>query len=286
MALALGTAQFGLDYGIKNSCGKTSLDEVRMILSKAGSLSVEYIDTGARYGDSESVIGRSLPSGHSFKLITKSIICGDNESDWPREIESGFHSSLKNLGCDSIYGFLLHNGENLNQEVWHKLQSLRSQGLVEKIGVSAYDPEQVKVWAREFDFDLIQVPVNIFDKRFLNADVQEFCKERKIEMHARSVFLQGLLLMESHSLPPYFSAVKDQVENFANRCKDANISRLAACLSFLHTQEEVAATVVGVESLDQLEEISSARTAKIEASFFDFPDLEEKFRNPALWQEV
>ena len=260
--LALGTVQFGLDYGISNKTGKVSLDEVGAILNYAKSQNIDTLDTAQGYGESEKVLGNIDLSG--FKIVTKIIENGILET------------SLENLKLNKIYGLMLHREDEINDKTWVNFENYKRQKLVEKIGVSVYSPEKLIEIVGKYPIDIVQIPLNIFDQRFL--PILPELKRKNIEIHTRSTFLQGLLFMNSCQLKPYFEPIKHILQQLPN-------DRLAAALSFVKGVKEIDKIVVGVTTKKELQEIYSQYNKNIEEiDFSQFRIDDEKFINPSKWE--
>ena len=200
--IALGTVQFGLDYGISNSTGKTSLEEARKILDTAFNHGIEILDTAQAYGISESVLG--LCHANRFKIITKinPINCDKSSA------EQLVQKSLQGLSLDKLYGMLFHSASSAlqNPRIVEELKELQEQGIIEKLGFSLYTPDElnelVKLYGRP---DIIQIPYNILDKRF--EDMAQNLHKNGVEIHTRSTFLQGLFFKSTEELTEFFQPV-------------------------------------------------------------------------------
>lgn len=290
MKLGLGTVQFGMDYGISNRAGQTSAKEVVDVLSVAHSKRVQIIDTAALYGSSEVVLGNSLPAVHSFKLVTKTIRF-DAERITINDaalLEQAFERSLQSLRCSSLYGLLIHNADDLLSENGYLLMDamlrLRQRGLVEKIGVSVYNPEQIDEISKQFMLDIIQLPVNIFDQRLIKNGQLARLKSAGIEIHARSIFLQGLLLMEPEHLHPYFKSIKSKLIKYHQLLHELGVTPVAAALGFATGLAEIDYAICGVNNHRQLMEICSDLKPLATELFKDFAMDCEEIINPALWR--
>ncbi|MFC1801739.1 aldo/keto reductase [Nanoarchaeota archaeon] len=246
--LALGTAQFGYDYGINNKRGKIPKDEVFKILNTAKEKSILFLDTAASYGDSEEVIGDFMKnSGISLQIISKIPQCS------ACDVEKEVLSSLHKLNLEKIYGFLIHNFKAYedDKEIWNQLERLKDQGIIEKIGFSLYFPEELdSLLNSDLGVDIIQIPYSIFDQRF--KEILSKAKARNIEVYARSVFLQGLILKEINGLGEEFNNIKPKIVKLHELSKSLQVPLSALCLNFAMAEEHIDKVVVGVDSLDNL----------------------------------
>jgi aryl-alcohol dehydrogenase-like predicted oxidoreductase len=277
--LAIGTVQFGLDYGVTNHSGQVTIDEVKSILSFAKSNGIDTLDTASGYGDSEQVLGEV--GVDDCKVITKtaSLKRGVNE------VIKGFYQSLENIGQEVVDGLLIHDINEVNDkefgDLFKRLNELKQQGIVNKIGFSTYTPEQVDFLLNSFDFDLIQLPFNVFDIRLINGGQLRSLKSRGIEIHARSVFLQGILL-DFNNLPGYFSTWQGQFDEYQEMIKDSGLSLLEYALNFALNIPEIDRVLVGVNSELQLEGI--VQSVKKQSSFEAYPINDVNLLNPSLWK--
>ncbi|MHB8917538.1 MAG: aldo/keto reductase [Desulfocucumaceae bacterium] len=291
MKLALGTAQFGLDYGISNPEGKTPEEEVGKILSSAARHGVRILDTAALYGTSEEVLGKNLPSGHQFDIVTKTPgletkSVADNSA---LQLKETFLRSLDRLRQSAVYGLMAHDADSLLEEsgglLMEQMQKLKGRGLVKKVGASVYTGRQIDLLAERYHLDIIQLPINILDQRLLAGGQLSKLKGKGVEIHARSVFLQGLLLMDPDSLPPYFDRVRDQLRNYRRFIKQLGITPVKAALGFVAGLEEVDVVICGVNNLLQLEEICRAAKDPVDSGMFtDFAIDDTSILNPSLWK--
>lgn len=282
MKLGIGTAQFGLDYGISNKEGQTSLGEVRKTFDYAYKNSIKIIDTAYLYGNSEEIIGLCLNNHeNNFKIVTKTV-----KTSNPNELESAFLASLNKLNQESVYGLMFHDADNLiddNGSLWKKMTEFKNKGLVDKIGVSVYSGKQIDIILNKTEIDIIQVPVNVFDQRLIQNDYLRKLKDKNIEIHARSPFLQGLLLMNQKEIPDYFTEIKNHIEKYQKTLTANKISLLEGALSFVKNINEIDFIICGINNCNQLNEIIKAynKTHNIDLSKFAIND--EKFVNPTKW---
>jgi aryl-alcohol dehydrogenase-like predicted oxidoreductase len=292
MKLGLGTVQFGTDYGVSNRLGQTTPEEVVKILDFASESGITYLDTAPAYGNSEVVLGASLSPNHAFRIVTKTSKITQpkiNAADVQLVIDD-FHESLCRLQQSSVYGLLVHHPDDLLNEGGDRLMAglklLKIQGFVKKIGVSVYDREQVERLLDKFSVDLIQVPLNIFDQRLLKNNFLSHLKGQGIEIHVRSVFLQGILLMAEAELPPYLAEFGGYLRRYHQVNEILGLSALQAATGFIHSLPEVDAVLVGVNNLRQLREIIESAKIVLDTKLFRELSIEdETLINPSMWSK-
>ena len=258
--IALGTAQFGMDYGINNIKGKISESEVFEILNESLISGIEILDTAYAYGNSELVIGNFIENyGNVFKIISKLPTCD------PDDIKNIFESSLEHLGVDMLYGYMCHSFQHYrdNPEIWNILKELKSEGKIEKIGLSLYHPSELEyIIEKKIDLDIIQVPYSVFDQRF--EQYFPLLKNMGVEIFVRSVFLQGLVFKEPSELSDNFKKISGKIANLHSLAAELNIPIAAMCLNFAVLNKFVDHVVVGVDSLQNLKEIVSSSVHRVD----------------------
>jgi aryl-alcohol dehydrogenase-like predicted oxidoreductase len=225
-----------------------------------------------------------------FKVVTKlpalPLNC-QNILEWVHEQVA---ASLDRLKIDHLYGLLLHYSNDLlsarGPQLYMGLQSVRDRGYVRKIGVSIYSPVHLNELTRLYRLDLVQAPLNVFDQRLSSSGWLRRLKDLDVEVHTRSAFLQGLLLMDEQSIPPYFSKWNDKFIKWHRYLERKNISSTEACLEFPLSFNEVDRVVVGVDDQSQLLEILNYKNSP---SLFDFSELasnDEQLINPSFWARL
>lgn len=277
----LGTVQFGLDYGISNQQGQTSSNSVKEILSCCEENSLSFLDTAYAYGNSESVLGNSISDNMKFNIVTKI----------PKECENIFDTyqhSLNNLKCSSLYGLMFHDANDLlsakGESNYDQLCKIKDDGLAKKIGTSLYNPEQLEIILDKFEIDLIQIPMNIFDQRFYKRGLLKKAKEKGIEIHLRSLFLQGLIFITPEKINPFFEPVKDNIESFHNYITENNLSPVEAAFSFIKSIKEIDKVIIGVNDVEQLRENISCFIEANHNLDQDFSIEQDKFIDPSKWE--
>lgn len=245
--LALGTAQFGLAYGLNNTTGQPSLPAVAEVLATARAAGITLLDTAAAYGDSETRLGELADA--EFIIVTK-LAAGT-----PAEVAERLAASLARLRRPGVYGVLFHAFEPLRDHpaAWQALQAARAAGQVQRIGVSLYHPHEAEwLLASGLDFDLVQLPYNVLDQRF--GELLPQLAARGVEVHVRSAFLQGLLLREPAGLPPFFKPLGPKLAQLRALATEAGVPLPALLLLFAAGAPGVARAVVGVDSGANLRE--------------------------------
>lgn len=253
----IGTAQFGLSYGITNSTGQVNSKEVQAILSYAKNNNIKTIDTAISYGDSELSLGTTGVEG--WKIFTKLPIIPGNSKNIYSLINQLIESSLSNLRVSELEGLFLHNPLQLlskdGKEIWDTVQSLKDEGKIKKIGFSIYNPQELdKLWGN-FQADVVQAPYNILDRRIKTSGWLRKLYKNNVEIQVRSVFLQGLLLMnpiQRNNLFPKWKSTWDLMDLWL---KNNNLSAIEASLGFVLSEKFLNSIIIGIESKSQLKEI-------------------------------
>lgn len=291
MRLGLGTVQFGLDYGISNALGRVPREEVSRVVQLAADSNIGVLDTAAAYGMSEEVLGVTLPRDHRFQIVTKTLPLGGLPitSEAVRRVSETFQRSLERLKQDSVYALLAHHAQDALAEhadrLWEELVSLKRQGLTQKIGVSVYTGEQIeRLLSRPID--LVQLPLNVLDQRLLKDGHLDALKQRGVEIHVRSAFLQGILLMPATDLPPHFESVRHHLSHFHSDIECHGLTPAAGALAFLKSQSAIDEIIVGVTSVEQLQELLAAfqQAVPSDLDFGTYAWSDERVLDPSRWQ--
>jgi len=290
MKIGLGAVQFGVDYGVSNTHGKTTKYEVSQILQFAYENGISLIDTATSYGSSESILGEVV-TNDDWRFVTKTPNFSDNSlnSTHVNQLKESFNQSLFNLRKKNIYGLLLHSCDDLlkpgGELIFREMERLREIGMVKKIGVSAYSSKQIAAILGKFNIDIIQLPINIFDQHLFVDGWLEKLKNKNVEIHARSTFLQGLLLMPRTSIPTYFLPIKEKIELFSKSAQELSLSKLELALGYVMGINEIDKIVVGVNTIEQLREIIEATQVKVNPMEFTDVSIDNPiYTNPSLWK--
>lgn len=251
MKLGLGTAQFGLDYGISNQHGKVSDDELSKIFSFCKSKNINLIDTAQIYGDSEKRISKYL--NDNYRIITKFTLDSINKKN---SLIDCLNASINNLKTNKIDTFMVHSF-NLNSskqldDIYKDLMHFKLSGAVNKIGVSVYNENEIDYILDNYQFDVIQLPLNIFDQKLELNGILKKIKLRNLEIHVRSVFLQGLCFMEPDYLVGKLKEAKPNLELFRKYSKELNTSLQELALSYLLNIKDIDAIIIGCTTKKEL----------------------------------
>lgn len=261
--LGLGTAQLGLPYGVSNSTGQPSEAEAAAILERALEHGVRAIDTAPAYGESEELLGRLLPAGAPVRIVTKTAPLSGNEVSEADcdAVRRSAERSLGRLHRDRLDALLVHHGSDLalpgGERLAVTLVELRDAGVVHKLGASVYDREELDAARERLPLDLVQLPLNAFDQRFLRDETLEQLRDEGVEVHVRSAFLQGLLLMAPEELPVHLAAAELPLRRFHEERRRAGLEPIEAALGFA-AAAGVAVILVGTNSVDELEQCLAA----------------------------
>ena len=286
--LGLGTVQWGLPYGVSNSAGQTPTAAVPAILGDARSLGISLLDTASQYGNAETVLGQSNLDG--FRVVTKTpsfrtteIRVGD-----VAELVRAFENSLSRLGLNRVHGLLLHHVEDLfapgGKLLLAAMEELKSVGKVARIGISVYDGRQIDAALEMFRPDIVQLPLSVLDQRLIHSGHLEQLKAAGVEIHVRSVFLQGLLLMPLSRVPTYFDPIRPILSRWNEAAQYQGATTTQAALAFVRNLPWVDVVLVGVENQAQL---AACHADYYAVAGFDATDLacnDLHFINPMYWK--
>jgi len=248
--ICLGTAQFGMDYGIANKNGKPSRDTVFDILDYAHSTGIRTLDTASEYGDSESLIGEYITGRKAdFKIISK-MATAKNNSD----AEKNCRAALERLNQPCIYGYLVRSTAlNGYRGMRRHLEELKEKQLIKKMGLSLYKTDELdRLLDSKLPFDIIQVPYNIFDQRF--CGYLPILRHMGVEIYSRSVFLQGFFFLDEAEIYENFTGARTVMAKLRGISVERDISINALCLCFAVLNDNIDKVIIGVDSLRQIKE--------------------------------
>lgn len=272
--IVLGTVQFGCQYGI-NSAGRPNQEGVSSILDYANEEGIQTLDTSSAYGNAEEVLGAYLNENKLFKIVSK----------YPRGIvpvDEKFNESLRKLKTAALYGYLLHHFEvyRNNPDVWNDFVRLREKGLAQKIGFSLYQPEELELLIKnKVDFNLLQIPYNLFDRKF--EPYLEKLHGKGVEIHVRSTFLQGLFFKDRNTFPEKLLPLRPYLEELDKVSCASGLSISQLALNFNLQNPFIDGVLIGVDNVEQLKE----NIAAVSDQYIDIDIVvkEKELLNPVNW---
>lgn len=283
--LALGTAQFGFAYGIANKSGKVEIAEAAEILRLSTASGIDTLDTASAYGESEQTLG--ILGVEHWKVVTKLPELPPDVSI-PEWVGAAVEASLHRLKVSRLYAVLLHRPRQLLEPrgaaIWQAMMRLRDRGVVQKVGVSVYSPEELGDLWQHFPVDIVQAPLSIVDRRMIRSGLLSRLHEGDVEVHARSVFLQGVLLMPRDERHAKFGTWDELWTRWDEWLEAERLTPLQASLAFALSHAEIARVIVGVDGLSQLREIFTVANSERKITFpghIESTDL--SLVNPSHW---
>jgi aryl-alcohol dehydrogenase-like predicted oxidoreductase len=256
--LIIGTANFDNDYGILNN--KLSKKEIEKVLKFCFNNRIKTIDSAPTYGKAEKIIGNFLQNHdcNGVDLISKTPLIFKDDEIYEK-INKSIETTLNNMKLEKIHTLLIHSVSNfleVNPSTFlESLLKLKSEGKIKKIGISIYEEKEFNAIAKFFIPDVVQLPISIIDQRFLSNKFLTTLKKKKCEIHARSIFFQGLLFLDSDKIPKNLLAIKGPILLIDRFCKQYAVTRLNLILNFICSIKEIDAFVVGVKSKGNLVEV-------------------------------
>lgn len=297
MELCLGTVQFGMSYGIRNQQQPLVQDAVAM-LDYAVHNGINTIDTANAYGTAEDVVGEFLKkeiAGRTELFVISKFRPNLLDEVQPDQYYSVMKKNLENSLCrlhtDYLDAYMLHSSRYVwNDEIIDTLERMKKEGYVRHIGVSVYEPDEAKKVLERKNCDFMQLPYSIFDQRMKKEQVFDKAKEvSNTQIHSRSAFIQGLILMSENEIPEFLKEAKPIVRKIDEFCKTNNLSRIALALSYVKREQSISHLVFGVDNLTQLKEnielfSKPVSNDMIEAIAKDFEDIKAEVVMPSLWK--
>lgn len=286
--IIIGTVQFGLNYGINNKMGKPDYETVKEILDYAINNDINYLDTAEAYGDSHEVIGRyHQSSSKRFNVITK---FSSKRNDLPAKLTDRIYKDIEVININSLYAYMFHSFADFKlyaESFKNELIKLKKEGIIKKVGVSLYTNQEVEEALRSDLIDLIQIPFNLLDNNNQRLESLKKMKERNIEIHCRSVFLQGLFFKTKNELPVSLQKLSPYIDKIHKVSKNVNVGINDLSLSYAFHQSSIDKILIGVDSVDQLKQNISSLSRSIPKYVFDQVDEivvgEINLLNPSNW---
>jgi aryl-alcohol dehydrogenase-like predicted oxidoreductase len=286
--LSLGTVQFGLNYGIANKNGKPPITTVRNILNLVKAKGVNSFDTASAYGDSEMILGKTLS-----KIQEQLIISKLSSKHFRTNCLNTVNITLNNLKTNRLYGLLMHDPHILGK--WNStddelVHALKNSSKIKHFGVSIYSSNDFHLALENKSIDLIQIPFNIFDQRALKEGWFEKAQKKNKLIFIRSIYLQGLLLMQEDQIPDKLHNCKQYIKFLDSLSKKLNISRNELLVSFVCSSAKNSIILFGCETLSQAKEnldifskVKELDSEVVNQITETFQDIDETIYNPSKW---
>lgn len=275
--MAIGSVQFGLDYGISNDLGQSSRNDVKKILDFAADNQISLIDTAQSYGNSEDILGDLHDD--RFDFVTKLSPAFLKRQNTKEIIKY----SLERLRVKSIYGILFHDPESAFQapRVHEELNTLKEAGIVKKTGYSVYTPNELERLISKYGLpDIIQIPFNHLDRRFEKISIE--LNAKGVEIHTRSTFLQGLYFMNPNDLSDHFKQVKAYLNLIREKMCDDNLI-VGFLLNFVLSKPFIDKVIIGVNNVAQLKTNLNSLNKNFSNDTIEAPDVLDHILIPSLW---
>lgn len=301
--LSLGTAQLGLNYGIANTNGKPDFNTSLRILKYSWENGINVFDTAPSYGNCEKIIGTFISSNINIDFENLVVISKlpkvEHQNDLKFDhlytiIKKTIIQSLKTLKINKFPIYLIHHAPDIFLKdgiIVECLHQIKKEGLIDRIGISIYNPNEVEEALKFKEINVIQVPINLFDHRLINTGLLQKLKMKKYLIFARSIYLQGLLFKSVQNLPESLEYAKNFLLKLRNLTENLNINILKLAFLFVRDLPEITSLIIGIERVDQIEEnlkmlkeeplLKEIRDTIIE----EFSDVPEKIINPSLWNK-
>ena len=259
--LCLGTAQFGMNYGITNQMGKLKDKEIDLIIAGALDNNIYYFDTANVYGNSEIILGNKLINNENVKFITKfnSGVKNSFSEEDINKLEKNFEKTLERLKTNNIDSFLIHDPNDMKKNNNHLLinwlHKLKLQGKINRVGISIYEKSDLESMPLN-EIEVIQMPISIYDQRLLKDSFINKILDNNITIHIRSIFLQGLLLQNSKKWPKHINkSFLNHHISYEKELFSKNISFIDAAISFIKGLNFPELILFGVTSISELKAI-------------------------------
>ncbi|WP_179298829.1 aldo/keto reductase [Evansella halocellulosilytica] len=299
--LTLGTVQLGMEYGIGNTIGKPKRNQALNMLRYAFAKGINSFDTAPNYGSSERIIGKFISELKKQKskqpqIMTKvpkvSLPEHSSDSEVTHLVKESLYQSMKRLNVSQIDVCFMHDPHNMtshSNKVMNSFIKVKEEGLVKSIGVSVYTPEEVRKFLSIDCFDTIQVPVNLFDQRLIQLGLLDQLKETGVNIYARSIYLQGLLLLHVDQVPQNLSSAQPYLKKLHEMSEKSGYTVAELALLFVRDLKQIDQVVVGSETIEQLKnnvrmiEKPKLPDHLLQELSFQFQRIPENVRNPVLW---
>ncbi len=275
----LGVTQFGLNYGLLNQHNLNKKKKLKQILKYSKKKGINSLYTSPYYGNANKFLASE--NLNNFTIYIKFKSQDLFKKNFSKEIKKIKKKLKKNDLILMLDGFeKLKKREKL--KIYNILLDLKKDKKINRFGYSIYSFINLKKICHEFKPNILQCPYNVIDRRLEEKKLLQFLKINKIEIHVRSIFLQGLLILHYSKHSSKFSKWKKIFKKFHDQIQYYKISNLDGCLNFIEKNKYIDKILLGVDNIDQLQEICSFKyNGKVK-----FPKIyvkDERLINPSKW---
>ena len=283
MNIKIGTAQWGLDYGVTNNNGKVTEKEVEKIMKYIYKMGINELDTAKEYGQAEKVIGKY--GKNRFKISTKIKIKDKSY----QEILSDIRESKRRCNVNVLECVLIHDQENIKREsseaINEAFRIAKEEKWILKSGASIYESADAVRCMELLTMDRIQVPYNALDRRMIADGTLKKLKESEVEVEGRSIFLQGILLKKVNDLPNYFKRYESTLKEWEEYVTKNKLTMIEAAIMAVRENKLIDTVVLGAETKEQIEEfIKYSKAEREKISFKSTISTEEGLVDPRKWR--
>lgn len=298
MELCLGTVQFGMDYGISGQ-KQPSVEQAVEMLDYAVQNGINTIDTANAYGTAEDVVGaflrRQTVPRESLWIISKfrpNLLDDVKENAYYAVMKENLTNTLERLGVDYLDTYLLHSARYVyNDAIIATLNRFKQEGYTRKVGVSVYEVDEAQKCIERENIDFMQLPYSVFDQRMKAGGVFDLAKKQgnTTQIHSRSAFIQGLILMEENEVPDFLAKARPIVRKISEMCRKYEISRISLAMNYVKQEESISHLVFGVDNIEHLKENIEIFQEDIDRNVIreisrEFSDIEADIVMPSLWK--
>lgn len=285
MKLILGTVQLGKKYS-KFTDDKVNNDESIKILNHSIKNNILTFDTAQIYGNSEKLLS-NISDKDNVRIITKIHFTDINS------MENKINHSLKNLKLKKLDTVMFHNYKDFkDKNIVNNLIKIKNKGVIKNLGVSVYTLEEAIDVLKSKEISVLQIPFNYLDRQWDNVEFLNLVNQRNdIEIHIRSIFLQGILVNEHK----YWPTVDNQntkiiFDNIENICKKYNLTKIELLVRYSISFDWISGILFGVDSLKQLEEnitlfnkFDKFNKELLDEIKYTFKNISKNLTDPRLW---
>ncbi len=283
MHIIIGTANFSQNYGL-NKSKISSIKMAQKILNFCEKNKINTIDDAYQYNNSKKIFKKLRLK--NFQIITK-IKLPHNYKSY-KNLNSYFKNiisrDLKNLSKKNFSHILAHEvyrDEKKNKIIMNILKYLKKKKFTKKIGVSGYNPNEIKKILKIWKPDVIQLPLNVLDQRLISNKIIDLLHRKKIEIHVRSIFLQGMLVREK--IPKKLRKFKRYFINWNKWCSRHKINKIKACIQYVRRFKQISAIIIGINNLSQIKQINRFfNERKIDLNYINFR-INNDLVDPRKW---